>query len=480
MHAPDLETDVLVIGYGCAGASAAITATDLGAETMIVEKTEDPGGNARYAAGFLFRFDGDSGLDYLDALCFGQTPTSVLEAYLEGLVEIPAWIAGLGGETFDFQPPPPLSYMFPAWPRVPGGSEVRHYMLASETAPPTRRGAVLFDLLAENVTRRPIDVRLGAAATELVLDDGKVVGAVFATAGGPLSVRARGGVVLACGGFEGDQAMKDAFLPMPAPTSVGHLANTGDAVTLAQQAGASLWHMTGHFGWFSYEHPDFAAAFTINVQAPSFILVDADGRRFCDETGYEAHDALRPLTSFLPRRPNRPVLPLFAIFDEQARLAGPLNGIVGTPNDYQWSADNSREVEAGWIAHAAHGESLAAAIGVDPAELTATLAAYEEATARGEDREFGRAASTLVPLGTDGGLYAIRLLPGIAVTTGGPRRDAGARVLDRAGAPIAGLYAAGSAGSVWTFLTEHGGGLTDAMTFGRLAGAGAARSAAGR
>ena len=74
-------------------------------------------------------------------------------------------------------------------------------------------------------------------------------------------------------------------------------------------------------------------------------------------------------------------------------------------------------------------------------------------------------------------LYAIALTPGLATASGGPRRDAHARVLAPGGAAIPGLYAAGGAGSIWGHLTEHGGGLTDAIVFGRIAGAGAARAA---
>jgi succinate dehydrogenase/fumarate reductase flavoprotein subunit len=102
-----------------------------------------------------------------------------------------------------------------------------------------------------------------------------------------------------------------------------------------------------------------------------------------------------------------------------------LHGIVGTPNDYAWSADNSAEVQRGWITRADSG-------------------------------------------------------PGLATASGGPRRDARTRVLASAatgGAPIPGLYACGAAGSIWGHLTEHGGGLTDAIVFGRIAGAEAAARA---
>jgi succinate dehydrogenase/fumarate reductase flavoprotein subunit len=72
--------------------------------------------------------------------------------------------------------------------------------------------------------------------------------------------------------------------------------------------------------------------------------------------------------------------------------------------------------------------------------------------------------------------YAIETWPGLATASGGPRRDSRARVLAPGGAPSDGLYAAGAAGSVWGHLTEHGGGLTDAIVFGPIAGAQAARA----
>lgn len=288
-------------------------------------------------------------------------------------------------------------------------------------------------------------------------------------------VRARRGVVLASGSFEADPELRDAYLPLPL-VSVGHPGNTGDTLRLTLRANAALWHMSTFFGWFAYVHPDFPAAFTLNVHAPSFILVDGDGRRFADETGWEAHDRLRSLTAYLPRRANRPHMPGHIVFDEAARLAGPLHGIVGTPNDYVWSADNSAEVERGWIKCAATAEELARLIGVDPGTLAGTLADYQATVAERRDDDFGRDARTLAPLRPP--LYAIPMWPGIATASGGPRRDARARVVRSGGRAVPGLYAAGAAGSVWGHLTEHGGGLTDAIVFGRIAGADAATAAA--
>jgi succinate dehydrogenase/fumarate reductase flavoprotein subunit len=92
------------------------------------------------------------------------------------------------------------------------------------------------------------------------------------------------------------------------------------------------------------------------------------------------------------------------------------------------------------------------------------------------DDDFCRESKTLVPLVAP--LYAIRMAPGVATASGGPRRDAQARVLAPGGTAIPGLFAAGGAGSIWGHLTEHGGGLTDAIVFGRIAGTKSATASA--
>ena len=242
---------------------------------------------------------------------------------------------------------------------------------------------------------------------------------------------------------------------------------------MAQQAGAALWHMYGCFGWFAFRAPEFRSPFAVDFFAASHVFVDADGRRFADETGYEVHDRLRALLSYLPRNPNRPRLPSWAVFDEAARLAGPLNGLLGTPNDYTWSPDNSAEIDRGWIIGAAGPAELAGKMGVDPGILTETVERYNAYARAGRDEAFGRAADTLVRLDLNR-LYAIETWPGIAGTTGGPRHDERTRVLRPDGQPIGGLYAAGAVSLAWGHLIEHGGGLTDAMVFGRIAGAEAA------
>ena len=468
---PPVEVDVLVVGFGAAGAAAAIAAHDAGAHVCVVEKTSSGGGNCVHSGGFLFDIDGPRALDHLDALCFGKTDRAVLEAYARGLADVPEFVQSLGGSAphVDMEA---FGGMLPSWPHFPGGGDVRYRQFVP--APGERPGPGLWRVLEAGARERGIPVAFDTPVVDLVTGDSGVDGAIVECEGERTSIGARRGVVLASGSFEADPELRDAYLPLPL-TSVGHQGNTGDTVRLAQGAGASLWHMSAFFGWLSFVQPGFPAAFTLDVHAPSFIYVDGDGRRFADETGWEVHDRVRALTAYLPRRANRPRMPGWIIFDEAARAAGPLHGVVGSPNGYDWSPDNSAEIASGWIKRGDDSAELAAATGLDPAILKDTLAGYVAAVSRRTDYEFGRSPATLVPLLPP--LYAIQMTPGVATASGGPRRDADARVLRPGGAPIPGLFAAGAAGSIWGHLTEHGGGLTDAIVFGRIAGERAASRA---
>jgi succinate dehydrogenase/fumarate reductase flavoprotein subunit len=473
---PEDAADVVVVGYGPAGACAAIAAHDAGASVVIVEAAARGGGNAVYSGGFLFDVPEPHTVDHLDALCFGRTARPVLEAYAAGLHAIDRWLTSLGGSTVAFDPPQArLPAPFPSWPHLPAAHSIRYRVAAGGEG---RRGEALWRLLETAVRDRGIAVRGQTVGRRLIVDrHGAVTGLVISSGGTETTLSARGGVLLTCGGFEADPALTDAYLPLGPAWPVGCPTNTGAGLRMAQAAGADLWHMYGFFGWFAFRTPQFAAPFAVDFFAPGYVFVDADGRRFADETGYEVHDRLRALLTYLPRNDNRPRLPAWAIFDEATRLAGPLNGLLGTPNDYAWSADNSAEVARGWIISADSPADLAARIGVDRVVLENTLAEYNSGAQVGHDQRFGRSADTLVPLGT-GRLYAIETWPGVAGTTGGPRHDERARVVRPGGEPVPGLYAAGAVSLVWGHLIDHGGGLTDAIVFGRIAGAAAARRAA--
>lgn len=462
----DRVVDLLIVGGGVAGVSAAIEASDRGAEVLVVEKTGRTGGNCIFSAGNLLDLTGPGALAHLSALCAGKTSDAVLEAYLGGLHGVAAWLRGLGGVLEVLDQDGPDQRIEPCWPHLPGADGIVYYRVAGSGRP----GVLLWEILAGAADHRPIIFVADARCEELLTDDtGAVMGARVSMPGGTQIIRARRGVVLATGGFENDHHLCDTYLPITPLVPIGHLGNTGDGLRLAQAAGASLWHMSNFFGRWAYVAPGHEAGFGLDFPAPTYLFVDADGRRFCAEEGHETHDRMRVLTDYLPDRANYPHYPSFVIFDDACRVAGPLSRAQNS-NGYEWSADNSAELGAGWITEAEGAHALGLRLGVNPEQLASTIARYNELAGAGRDDDFYRPAGSLRALDLTR-LFGMQMRPGVATTCGGPRRDEAGRVLREDGSVISGLYAAGGNGAVWGNLTQHGGGLTDGLVFGRLAAA---------
>ena len=269
------EVDVLVIGFGAAGATAAITAHDAGASVAVVEKTSSGGGNCLHSGGFLFELDGPRAVDHLDALCFGKTDRGVLEAYARGLPDVADFLGSLGGTAAPVEIAA-FGGMLPSWPHFPGAGHAHYRQFVP--SPGERPGLGLWRVLEAAVRGRYIPVAHDTRAVDLVLDGDRIAGAIVEHDGERRQIGARAGVILASGSFEADPELRDAYLPLPL-VSVGHQGNTGDTLDLARAAGASLWHMSAFFGWLSFVHPDYPAAFTLDVHAPSFIYLDGGGQR---------------------------------------------------------------------------------------------------------------------------------------------------------------------------------------------------------
>jgi choline dehydrogenase-like flavoprotein len=125
-----VDVDVLVIGCGPAGASAAIAAHDEGARVLVVEKRHQGGGNAPFAGGFLWDVRGGQADRHVETLFFGRTDHSVAEAYVSGLNVLRSWIGELGGEAVGVDPPPgSFPAVLPSWPHVPGSEGVQYWVV---------------------------------------------------------------------------------------------------------------------------------------------------------------------------------------------------------------------------------------------------------------------------------------------------------------------------------------------------------------
>ncbi len=496
--------DVVVVGYGAAGAVAAIESARAGLRVLLVEKMPDPGGISILSAGGVrIGYDVESVFAYLQHTCGGRTPDAVLGVLAQGMVELPDYLRDLGrvsGARIEVRPasgnyPFPgcdaLGYAevdaIPGFP-APGVAPEDGYLAAR----PLRPGCFLFKVLADNVDRfvaqGRIDVRLETSALRLLRDpDGAIRGVQLRGVDAePEDVIARKGVILAAGGFEADEEMKRHYLVSTPVVTGSFRGNTGDGIRMAQAAGAALWHMWHYHGPYGMRHPDPAYPFGMYVKLlpmwtpgregkplprMAWIIVDQHGRRYVDEyQPYLSDTGVRQFDHFDPQTWSHPRLPSFLIFDEAGRKLYPMGRSITNDREaaYRWSDDNLQEVDNGILLRAPTLEALAAELGLARDALLATIARWNADCLAGRDTEFCRRPETMLPL-TQPPFYAARLWPLVINTQGGPVHDARQRILDVEGRPIPRLYAAGEMGSVFGHVYLAGGNLAECFVGGRNA-----------
>jgi len=478
------HTDVIVVGYGGAGATAAITAADLGAQVLIVEKGAVGGGNTKLSSGSVRTFGAwDRAVEHLEFLCGGATPLAVIEALVRESYRNGAWLNELGGEVLtDALHAEPTSYpIYPAGAislEQPGAEGVGPRIRVKGAS--TANGRDLWSLLANNVGRRQIPILFNTPAKRLLRDqDGAINGLLAHGDQGEILINARKAVILTCGGYERDPDMQLQFLGQRY-CSLGAAEHTGDGIRMAADVGASMWHMNAVAAGFGYRVPAFNCAVIHTMPGPGFVYLDHRARRFVNETAMDAH-AVGSLVSELEfRTMQRPRVPCFVVFDEATRLAGPIastdRGVIA--DQYQWSRDNAVEIQNGWIKAGNNLQALAEALGLEATALEQSIRAYNTACIKRNDPKFGRSAATLRALDR-GPLYGAALWPSLFNTQGGPRRNENAQVLDVWGDPIKGLYSAGELGSMWSHNYPGASNLTEALAFGRIAGRHAAAENSG-
>jgi succinate dehydrogenase/fumarate reductase flavoprotein subunit len=280
-------------------------------------------------------------------------------------------------------------------------------------------------------------------------------------------------VILTSGGFEYNEEMKREFLAGYPIFAYGHPGNQGDGIKLAQEVGADLWHMKAVAAPMGFKFAEYDSAFIMRMPAEGYIIVDQNGRRFCNETGLEHYSMWMAVTTFDMETLKFTRLPSYLIFDEQTRRSGPITRVGhGANRSYQWSPDSTREIERGWIATGNDARELAQRLKLDAGQFAKTLTQYNESCRSGRDNEFGRSAKTLNEL--HGDLYGLPLWPCLLNTQGGPRRNGRGQIVNVWGQPIKRLYGAGELGSIWGFLYQSGGNLGECLGWGRMVGVNAA------
>jgi succinate dehydrogenase/fumarate reductase flavoprotein subunit len=505
----DYEADVVIVGYGGAGAVAAITAHDAGAKVLILEKAPEgqEGGNTRCSMNITFSpTPVDKAIIYMTEFCGPYTvPQDIIQAWAEEMEKNWDWIKSLGGKPMVFGE---VGVKGAEWPELPGAECQRYF-----TNGPGAGRQQLWKLLKASVDQRKIQVLYAAPAKELIQDCStrEILGVKAESKGTEITIKAKRATILTCGGFENNRQMTQDYIQNFAYAyPKGTPYNTGDGIKMGLAVGADLWHMQNCAGpAYVFKRPDVDYIEYASWPTNNYIYVGADGTRFvCESGGFHAgrhgkmlehgqwHQSPTPSSSVGTK-----YQPMYIIFDENFRKAGPICNTeyfmgwnAQVARTYHWSKDNISEIAKGWIVKADTirelGEKInvGAVNGLDPAILEQTVKTYNGYCAAGKDPDFLRGAdpgaeyqksiasgvnSALLPIETPP-FYAMPLVAGYTNTQGGPRRNAKAQIVQPNGNPIPRLYSAGELGSVYSMHYQGGGNVGECQAFGRIAGRNAA------
>jgi 3-oxo-5alpha-steroid 4-dehydrogenase len=467
----DMETDIVIIGFGATGACAAIEAKQAGADVKLFERNSGSGGASGLSGGEIY-LGGNGGTEVQRAAGFEDT-TEDFAAYLkmaggpcadEAKCDLYAqeavnhfnWLKAQGvpyrGNYMPGKIIEPMDDTTLIW----SGSEAAAPFYKS--AKPAPRGHViqhmgwgggrpLVDILEAKARAIGVDVIVDARALALIEDDDQVVGAIFRIDNKPVFVKARKGVVLATGGFVMNEDMRRKYCPdtFKINDPIGD-KDDGTGINLGLSVGGDAIHMEQFFTTCPWTIPESHA---------KGVFVNIQGQRFINEDCYHG----RVSRTAVDQPGDRVYLLLDSAHFEQppefARMT-----IAGTGNDWE-------EVE----------RELDMAEGT----LSRTMAFYNEHARAGRDPLFDKQPPILTPL-DQGPFVALELHFQNSYfsffTLGGLKTSTNGEVLDRAGAPIPGLFAAGRCTSglpAWGHGYSSGMSLADCTFFGRQAGRKAAQ-----
>ena len=264
--------------------------------------------------GVAFAHNAEGAFQYLKRTCNGTTPDDILRKMAEEMVGMIDWLTELakvsGTEPTKTETRGHGTYPFPGTNDI-DSIKLKDFPAYSEFpwAKGLRGGARLFKVVYDNVNTRKIEVMLATPAKELITNsDGEVIGLVAEHEGKALRIKAKKGVILACGGYENDDAMKLQYFEAQ-PVYPVYLGNTGDGVKMAQKAGAGLWHMWHFHGGYGFKFPELPFAIRHVWAGPRnenrkmiWIAVDKFGKRFMDEYPPAPQDTGTRAAGILRRR----------------------------------------------------------------------------------------------------------------------------------------------------------------------------------
>lgn len=446
-EAEALQADIVVIGAGGAGMTAAIQAVQDGAtDVVVLEKMPIVGGNTTRSTGGLnaagTQYQKADGIEDSVELFVEDTMKGGKELNDKELVTVMAeqsnsaleWVNELGADLT-------VVGMF-------GGASVKRIHRPSDTS---AVGPVLVKTLSSQLDELGVPVLLNTKAENILVDENGAVCGVEATDkdGNAMTIDCTS-VVLATGGFGSNEEMVVEYKPdLAGFCTTNHAGATGDGIAMAKELGAAFVDME-QIQTHPTVNPDTQTMYTEGVRGNGAILVNKEGKRFIDEL--ETRDVVS--AAILEQTDGI----CYLLFDQAVRES--LAAIEGY-------------IKAGIVTEADTPEALGEALGIDGAALAETLTAYAGYQASGKDEEFGRESMEL-PLDQPK-YYAALCAPAIHHTMGGVKINTSCEVLNEEGTAIAGLFAAGEVtGGVHGANRLGGNAVTDIVVFGRIAGSSAA------
>jgi len=466
----DYETDILVVGYGGAGAAAAIEAYDNGATVLFIDKSSIAGGSTAISGGIIAgagtsiqkaRGVTDSPEEmykYYRAAGQGLDDPDMVRVFCNNSADNIEWLIGMG---MDFK------YLY-----VSGAEDSPEYSSITPVKPRGHSvggGGIFFKALKDACEKRKINCLYNTKLEELIMSpEGEVVGVRVDEKDKTLHIKARKAVVLACGGYACNTEMlkQYSFDKGYRATYTGSTTHTGDGIRAGQMLGADLRSM-GQIGVIpAVLRPGQKIARIVHTPGDpryirsddghyGIIVVNKKGKRFTNETGYYnyvGYDMLLPGN-----------LPNYLIFDNEVRTKGPVNWPP-------WSGDKNKDIEEGTTKTADTIKELAVKIDMDPDALEKTVNDYNSNAEKGIDPEFGKTRD-LDPIKSPP-FYAFERIVGIHSTMGGLKINTAAQVINVNGDVIRRLYAAGetTGGTIGYNYPAAGTALQNAICFGRIAG----------
>ena len=436
-----IDTEIVIIGAGGAGMTAAIMLQQAGKDFVILEKMPYVGGNTTKATGGMnaseTHYQKEQGIEDSNALFAADTMKGGHALNDSSLVAVMAnssagaidWLDTIGAEL------PKISFS--------GGASVNRIHAPADGS---GVGAYLVDRFSAKLNELGVKVMLETAATELLTDeDGKIVGVKAVGPDAIYTINARA-VILASGGFGANEAMYTSYRPdLKGTVTTNAPGATGDGIVMAQALGADLVDIEQ-----IQLHPTVEQTTSIliteSVRGDGAILVNQGGVRFTNEL--LTRDAVS--AAELAQEGSY----AYIIFDQKLR-------------------DNLKAVEkyvkSGITVQADTIEGLAEQLGIDPATLAKTLNDWNEIVKNQRDTQFGRTTGMKEDL-TTAPYYAIKIAPGIHHTMGGVKINTAAEVINTEGAAIPGLFAAGEVcGGVHGGNRLGGNAVADIVIFGRIA-----------